>query len=336
MDSLTQIVLGAGVAEVTVGRKIGNKALLIGGIIGTLPDLDVLFSDLYEPSKALLMHRGFSHSIAFCLMLSPLLAWLLTKIFKQAPLTFKNWWLMTFLVLLTHPLLDALTGYGTGLFVPFSDWRVEINSIAIIDVFYTLPFLGILIALMFYKRHSAIRKKLGRAALIVSTAYLVLTLGHKAMVHNQFSRQLAEQNIAYSQLRTSPLPLTNFLWMAIAKTNNGYYMGLRSDFDKSDSISWQYIEGNHHLLNNYSDSKIIAHLKQFSKGFYAVQKADTTDALVFNDLRFGRMGFDASAPYIFSFLVECNSTCEMQEIPPDAGSLQWDVFIRRIFGQSSL
>ena len=38
MDSLTQIVLGASVAEATLGKKIGNKAILYGAIAGTIPD----------------------------------------------------------------------------------------------------------------------------------------------------------------------------------------------------------------------------------------------------------------------------------------------------------
>jgi len=41
MDSLTQIVLGAAVAEVVGGKKLGNKAPLWGAIAGTIPDLDV-------------------------------------------------------------------------------------------------------------------------------------------------------------------------------------------------------------------------------------------------------------------------------------------------------
>ena len=32
MDSLTQIVLGASVAEATLGKKIGNKAIVLGAI----------------------------------------------------------------------------------------------------------------------------------------------------------------------------------------------------------------------------------------------------------------------------------------------------------------
>ena len=42
MDSLTQIVLGAAVGEVVLGKKVGNKAMLYGAIAGTIPDLDVL------------------------------------------------------------------------------------------------------------------------------------------------------------------------------------------------------------------------------------------------------------------------------------------------------
>ena len=42
MDSLTQIVLGASVAEATLGRKIGNKAIFLGAIAGTIPDLDIV------------------------------------------------------------------------------------------------------------------------------------------------------------------------------------------------------------------------------------------------------------------------------------------------------
>ena len=44
MDSLTQFALGAGVGAALLGRRIGpRKAALAGGILGTVPDLDVFF-----------------------------------------------------------------------------------------------------------------------------------------------------------------------------------------------------------------------------------------------------------------------------------------------------
>lgn len=74
MDSLTQIVLGAAVGEVVLGRKVGNKAILWGAIAGTIPDLDVLSRSLFDPLRANEIHRGITHSIFFSLVCAPLFA----------------------------------------------------------------------------------------------------------------------------------------------------------------------------------------------------------------------------------------------------------------------
>ena len=65
MDSLTQIVLGASVAEATLGKKIGNKAIVLGAIAGTIPDLDIVTRFFVDDLTASVMHRGFSHSLIF-------------------------------------------------------------------------------------------------------------------------------------------------------------------------------------------------------------------------------------------------------------------------------
>ena len=79
MDSLTQIVLGAAVGEVVLGRKVGNKAMLWGAIAGTIPDLDVYQSLLFDSLRATELHRGFSHSIVFSVLFTPIIAWLIKK-----------------------------------------------------------------------------------------------------------------------------------------------------------------------------------------------------------------------------------------------------------------
>lgn len=71
MDSLTQIVLGAAVGEIALGRKIGNRALIWGAIGGTIPDLDVLANPFMDDIRALAFHRSISHSIFFS-VLAPL------------------------------------------------------------------------------------------------------------------------------------------------------------------------------------------------------------------------------------------------------------------------
>ncbi len=68
MDSLTQLVLGAAVGEVALGRKIGNRALIWGAIGGTIPDLDVFAGAFMSDMGSLAFHRAITHSIFFSLV----------------------------------------------------------------------------------------------------------------------------------------------------------------------------------------------------------------------------------------------------------------------------
>ena len=125
MDSLTQIVLGASVAEATLGKKIGNKAIFLGAIAGTIPDLDIVMRFFVDDLSASVMHRGFSHSLIFPFIIAPILGVLCKKIYSDLDNVSQfEWNKMFFLTLLTHPLLDAQTTWGTQLFWPF-EWSVS-------------------------------------------------------------------------------------------------------------------------------------------------------------------------------------------------------------------
>ena len=40
MDSVTQFALRAAIGEAVLGRKVGKRAAITGGLVATLPDLD--------------------------------------------------------------------------------------------------------------------------------------------------------------------------------------------------------------------------------------------------------------------------------------------------------
>jgi inner membrane protein len=143
MDSLTQIVLGAAVGEVVLGKKVGNKAMIYGAVAGTIPDLDVFVGYFYDTVTALEIHRGFSHSLAFSILGAPIFGYILSRIHKQA--NWKEWSMLMFWGLFTHPLLDCFTTWGTQLFWPL-DLRIAFKSVFVIDPLYTVPFLICLIA----------------------------------------------------------------------------------------------------------------------------------------------------------------------------------------------
>jgi len=84
MDSLTQIVLGAAVGEVALGRKIGNRAMLWGAVAGTIPDLDVMIGSIFmNEINGLAFHRAITHSIFFAVVFSFLIAYYTNWIYKN-------------------------------------------------------------------------------------------------------------------------------------------------------------------------------------------------------------------------------------------------------------
>lgn len=90
MDSLTQIVLGAAVGEVVMGRKLGNRAMVWGAVSGTIPDLDILAYLFMDDIEALAVHRGLSHSIFFALLFPWFIGWITNEIYKS-PIYQKRW-----------------------------------------------------------------------------------------------------------------------------------------------------------------------------------------------------------------------------------------------------
>jgi len=92
MDSLTQIVLGAAAGEVVLGKKIGNRAMLLGAIGGTIPDMDVLGKFFLSNIDNLAFHRGISHSILFSVIGAILFGWIVHKMYESP----HHKWIATF------------------------------------------------------------------------------------------------------------------------------------------------------------------------------------------------------------------------------------------------
>ena len=140
MDLITQGVLGALLAQTQAKTNQLGKALIIGGLAGMAPDLDVLIRSSSDPLLFLEFHRHFSHSLFFI----PI-GGLVTSLLLY-PLIGKRWQLSYFQTLLwcligfaTHGLLDGCTSYGTQLLWPFSNERIAWSFISIIDPLFTLP-----------------------------------------------------------------------------------------------------------------------------------------------------------------------------------------------------
>ena len=272
MDSLTQIVLGASVGEVVLGKKVGNKAILWGAIAGTLPDLDVLLRYFTDEISSTQMHRGFSHSIVFAVLIAPLLGWIAKKIhFKLKEVSFKDWTKLFFWTTVTHPLLDAHTTWGTQFFWPFN-YRLAYQNIFVVDPLYTLPFLMFLIIVMTLKKDNPKRSKFNTIGLSLSSTYLLLTLIFKWISFQEFKEGLENQEIEYVEIDTKPSPLNSILWSSLIETDKGYRTAYYSLFDKQEITYSKEFLKNHHLLEPYLEQKVIKQLIDISAGWYRIEE----------------------------------------------------------------
>lgn len=301
MDSLTQVVLGAAVGEATLGKKVGNKALLYGAIGGTIPDLDVFLGSFTDTITSIEMHRGFSHSIVFSVLMAPLLGWLVNKIERKKNLGWRPWAILFFWCLVTHPMLDAFTTWGTQLFWPFNI-KLAFNSIFVIDPFYTLPFLFCCIAVLFYNRESKKRQRINRFGLILSTSYLFLTLFLKFIVNQKIEQGLKEQGIPYTAFSTRPAPLNTILWNANIDTEEDYLITDYSFFDTKPLQFTKYPkrrETSDTLAKDVNVQRLIA----ITQGWYIIEQIE--GEWYFYDLRFGLIPKrDGTSNFAFSYLLK--------------------------------
>lgn len=308
MDSLTQIVLGAACGEIALGKKIGNKALLFGAIGGTIPDLDVFVGSWLFQNEidSMAFHRGFMHSIVFAILaaftLGYLVHWLYNSRKRSGATTRTDWIRLFFLSIFTHPLLDSFTPYGTQLFLPFSNYRVAVNNISVVDPFYTLPFLLCLIVVMFFRRNSKRRKLWNGIGIGISSAYMLLTLANKVYINQVFKKSLEKNEISYTRFQTQPSIFNNVLWYGIAENENDYHVAFYSLFDKSNRFSdWQQLPKNHEIVP--TQNKDIKTLSWFSNGYYNIVPTDSIGQYRYNDLRYPLMNTEDPNSSVFSFTI---------------------------------
>jgi inner membrane protein len=293
MDSLTQIVLGAGVGELVLGKKIGNKAQLIGAIAGTVPDLDVFVTMYLDNDLAdLVVHRSYSHALLTHVLLAFPMAWICYRMFKRK-IDYRPWYWLWFLCLATHAILDSFTTYGTQLFLPFTNYLVGFNNISVIDPLYTLPFMGILIYCLFLNRNDPRRHQWAWRSVYISSAYMALTFVSKWYVHNTFSRSLKEQQITYKHLSTAPTFFNNALWAGIAYDDSTMTIGEYSIFQKDQQVDFVRYKRNLQLEDEFR-SKELETVKWFSLGMYILERKDSQTLNVYVT-KWGRTDFGKSS-----------------------------------------
>jgi inner membrane protein len=296
MDSVTQAVLGAGIAGAMMGRRHGRKAILAGAALATLPDLDVLI-DYGDPVSQMINHRGFSHSLFVLTALSLGLGWLARKVgMHRDGGEYGRLLLTIWLILITHPLLDAFTSYGTQLWWPLRPTPASWSSIFIIDPFFTLPLLGGVLVALFVGLRPAVCRALAWL-LLVGAAYLLASLGAKQWAEHRVAAMLAEKGHRPVAMFSVPQPLNIILWRVVAKLEDGNYIeAITGMLDRRDP-EFIAFPSNRHLGDALQPREHLDGLRWFTGDW--LRYDDIQGELVVSDLRMGV----GTGHYSFRFLM---------------------------------
>jgi inner membrane protein len=292
LDSVSQVVLGAAACHAVTGKTLGRKSLYLGAVLGTLPDLDV-FIQYGNAVSNFTYHRGFSHSLLVLTAVSPIIWFLLRRFNAFKTIGSGRLLLGIWLALITHPLLDGFTVYGTQLFWPLPRVPESWASVFIIDPLYTVPLLITGLWALFKRPKLAI---LSIAGLCISSAYLAWSMSAKYMVVQHMRQELARQNIPYQQMKVTPERYNTLFWRGIVMDKENYYETRASVFQRSGPLRFNAYRHNKNWLDKLPNNWAAHRLAWFTGGFYRM--SDRENMIVVSDLRMGSEGFS-----IFEFAV---------------------------------
>ncbi len=282
MDSVTQILLGSAVAGAVAPKGCRKRAIVAGAVLGTLPDLDV-FVPYDSPIDSFTQHRTFTHSLFVLPLFSLLLLPVMRRLFAE--LSWRRLYVLTLLALVTHPLLDALTSYGTQLFWPITT-PIYSASVFIVDPLYSLPLLVGLGAYWLTPR----ARWLNTTCLLIATLYLGLGLGMK---------QLAQQQLSATFPNTEPdkwfvgtLTASPMCWHGVyVEDDKNHYIETAFNILAPERMAVERYE----VIQADTSSLDYQQLQRFNPNTVVRQRGER---VISSDLRMGEFG-----NYLFEFVL---------------------------------
>lgn len=291
MDPISQAALGAVAPQSVVGKTTRDslgllRVGLIGALAGMAPDLDVLIQSSTDPLLQLEYHRQFTHSLIFIPVGAALCALAFWPLVKRH-MSYRQIWLIAALGYGTHGLLDACTTYGTLLLWPFSNARVAWNTISVIDPFFTLPLL--LLVVIAAVKGSAVAARGGVAWVV---CYLTLGLIQEERAANAGATLAESRGHSNTAVSAKPSFGNLLLWKTVYEYEGRFWVdavraGSEITLIEGESIARLNLKSQYPWLDPDSQQgKDIERFRWFSNDYLAVDK---DDPLLIVDMRYSHL-----------------------------------------------
>lgn len=312
MDTLTHALSGALLARAVVPQANATAkrrdCMLLGFLAAAFPDADVVFS-LASPLAYLYHHRGITHSIVMLPLWALGLAWIWSRL-KRNPAGFKAYLIVSAAALAIHILGDVITSFGTMVFAPLSDVRVQWDTTFIIDLWFS----GIILAGLLVSASFPTSRVPAIASLLLLCGYVSFQWLQQQQAVDVGEQYAMERGLREAKVSALPRPVSPFNWMVVVTEQDRYHYAfvnlrrenpisagpdagfirrLDSAYWPAQSARWQvatrFGEGDERILSEQAwQHAEFSFFRWFSAYpvFAALERGNPADCVWFQDLRF--------------------------------------------------
>jgi inner membrane protein len=210
LDTLTHALSGALLARATAPKESPPGSLprrvAAGFLACAAPDLDAV-TGFFGPIAFLENHRGVTHSLVMVPVWAFLVSWVLAKLLRE-PRGARAFYGVTAMAIALHIAGDVITTYGTMVLAPVSNWRAQIGTTFIIDLWFS----GIIVAglaLSALVRRSRWPAVAGCALLAGYVGFQYLQKEKAIEFGERYAR---EQALSGGVVNVQPRPVSPFNW----------------------------------------------------------------------------------------------------------------------------
>ena len=210
MDTLTHALSGALLARATAPKAspLGSlpRRVAAGFLVCAAPDLDIV-TGLFGPVAFLENHRGVTHSLVMLPVWALVCAWILAKLLRE-PRGPRALVAVAAMAIALHIAGDVITTYGTMVLAPLSDWRAQIGTTFIIDLWFT----GIIVAGLVLSAIARGSRWPAAAACAILAGYVGFQHLQKEKATEFGERYAREQGLSGATVNAQPRPVSPFNW----------------------------------------------------------------------------------------------------------------------------
>jgi inner membrane protein len=218
MDPVTHLTAGALSGRAAADHLAPWKMMVFCLVAAGLPDMDSFFGG--GPEKYLVYHRSFTHSVLGVIVLAFFISGVFKLFWREA--SFRFLLFIGLAVIALQVYLDLATTFGTQIFWPFTRHRYAFPGVFIIDPFFTLALLTILI-LSFVRKNQ--RRSMGLLGVFFAVGYPLFNWGVGTALEEPLAKRLASRGMEVEKIHVTTDLFTPVYWKVVAEDKDQYGVG---------------------------------------------------------------------------------------------------------------